>query len=53
MDVIKKAVHTVNPGQTVVITADQPLYAVLKEIQELCRELMVKNTLYSYLVDFT
>ena len=35
MDVIKKAVNTVNPEQTVVITADQPLYAVLKEVQKL------------------
>ena len=35
MDVIKVAVQSVNPGQTVVITADQPLYALLKEIQAL------------------
>ena len=35
MDAIKVAVQAVNPGQTVVITTDQPLYAVLKEIQEL------------------
>ena len=33
MDIIKKAVEYFNPGQTPVITYDQPLYAVPKLIQ--------------------
>ena len=33
MMVIKKSVDFVNPGQTPVITADQPLYALLKQSQ--------------------
>ena len=33
MDVIKLSVNHLNPGQVPVITLDQPLYAVAKEIQ--------------------
>ena len=33
MDVIKQAVMEVNPGQTPVITVDQPLYTISKQIQ--------------------
>ena len=32
MDVIKKAVEHLNPGQVPVIAADQPLYALAKQI---------------------
>ena len=33
MDMIKKAVQELNPGQVPVITLDQPLYAISKLIQ--------------------
>ena len=33
MDMVKDAVDICNPGQVPVITADQPLYAIAKEIQ--------------------
>ena len=33
MDKIKDAVHILNPGQVPVITADQPIYAIAKQIQ--------------------
>ena len=32
-DVISKAVEHLNPGQTQVVTFDQPLYALAKQIQ--------------------
>ena len=32
MDVVKRAVEILNPGQTPIITMDQPLYAVAKQI---------------------
>ena len=33
MDIVKKSVEILNSGQTPVITMDQPLYAVAKQIQ--------------------
>jgi hypothetical protein len=33
MDVVRKAVHHLNAGQTPVVTFDQPLYAISKQIQ--------------------
>ena len=33
MNVIKSAVQHINPGQTPVITLDQPLFAIAKQIQ--------------------
>ena len=33
MTVIQKVVHKVNPGKILVMTADQPAYALLKQIQ--------------------
>ena len=33
MDVVKWTVEILNPGQTPIITMDQPLYAVAKKIQ--------------------
>ena len=33
MDVVEKAVGILNPGQTPIITVDQPLYTVAKRIQ--------------------
>ena len=33
MDVVKRAVHILNPDQVPVITLDQPLYAISKRIQ--------------------
>jgi len=33
MNVIKSAVQYINPGQTPVITLDQPLFAIAKQIQ--------------------
>lgn len=33
MDMIKQAVHELNPGQVPVITLDQPLHAIAKLIQ--------------------
>ena len=33
MDIVNAAVQHVNPGQTPVITVDQPLYAKMKQIQ--------------------
>ena len=33
MDIIMKAIQLVNPGQNSVLTLDQPLYAIAKEIQ--------------------
>jgi hypothetical protein len=33
MNVVQKAVNHINPGQTPVITADQPLFALAKHIQ--------------------
>lgn len=33
MDIVKKAVAILNPGQTPIITCDRPLYAVAKQIQ--------------------
>ena len=33
MDVVKNAVKHVNPGQTPVVTLDQPLFALAKQIQ--------------------
>ena len=33
MDIIKRITQVVNPGQTSVLTVDQPLYAIAKKIQ--------------------
>ena len=33
MDVIRQAVHHINPGQVPVVTVDQPLFAIAKQIQ--------------------
>lgn len=33
MDVVKKAVEILNPGQVPIITVDQPLYTIAKQIQ--------------------
>ena len=33
MDVVKNALEHVNPGQTPVVTLDQPLFALAKQIQ--------------------
>ena len=33
MDLVRAAVHHLNPGQVPVLAADQPLYALAKEIQ--------------------
>ncbi|CAB4040300.1 Hypothetical predicted protein [Paramuricea clavata] len=33
MDVIKRATEILNPGQVPIITVDQPLYAIAKQIQ--------------------
>ena len=33
MDVVKKAVEHLNPGQTPVVTFDEPLFALAKQIQ--------------------
>ena len=33
MDVVSKAVQSLNPGQVPIITADQPLYTIAKQIQ--------------------
>ena len=33
MDITKAAVQYLNPGQVSILTADQPLFAMLKEIQ--------------------
>ena len=33
MDVVSKAVRSLNPGQVPIITADQPLYTIAKQIQ--------------------
>ncbi len=33
MNVVKAAVEHLNPGQTPVLTMDQPLYAIAKQIQ--------------------
>ena len=33
MDIIRNIIQTVNPGQTPVLTVDQPLYAIAKKIQ--------------------
>ena len=32
MDVVSKAVHSLNPGQVPIITADQPVYTIAKQI---------------------
>ena len=33
MDVVRKAVQNLNAGQTPVVTFDQPLYAIVKQIK--------------------
>ena len=33
MDIVKTAVEVLNPGQVPIITSDQPLYTIAKEIQ--------------------
>ena len=33
MDIVKTAVHILNPGQVSVLTCDQPLYTIAKQIQ--------------------
>ena len=33
MDIVSKAVQSLNPGQVPIITADQPLYTIAKQIQ--------------------
>ena len=33
MDVIKKAVHILNPAQVPIITVEQPQYSIAKQIQ--------------------
>ena len=33
MDIVKNAVDNLNPGQVPIITADQPLYTLCKQIQ--------------------
>ena len=32
MDVVSKTVHSLNPGQVPIITADQPVYTIAKQI---------------------
>ena len=36
MDIVKNVVDVLNPGQVSIITADQPLYALCKQIQWRC-----------------
>ena len=43
MEVVKSAVHHLNPGQTPVISVDQPLYAKLKQLQWNMSELYSKD----------
>ena len=33
MDVVQRAVHLLNPGQVPVLTLDQPLFTIAKQIQ--------------------
>ena len=33
MDVVRKSVEIINPGQVSIITVDQPLYTLAKQIQ--------------------
>ncbi len=47
MDVIKSAVEHLNVGQTPVITFDQPLYALAKQIQWKWSEKYGEDTLVS------
>ena len=46
MDVVKAATNELNPGQIPVITLDQPLYAIAKQVQWNWPEHMVK--IYSW-----
>ena len=36
MDIVKKAVNILNPGQVPVMTCDQPHYTLAKQIQSTC-----------------
>ncbi|KAK0058618.1 hypothetical protein Bpfe_011923 [Biomphalaria pfeifferi] len=43
MDLVMQAVKFLNPGQIPVITADQPLFAIAKQIQSKCPEFYGEN----------
>ena len=44
--VLEKAVHLLNPGQPIVTTLDQPLYAIAKKLQWLLPEFGTKNYVF-------
>ena len=45
MNLVKKAVERLNPNQTPVLTMDQPLPAIAKEIQWLCPDSFSNNNI--------
>ena len=51
IEVVKNAIDTLNPGQVIVDTSDQPVYALSRRLQQMF--LLVLENIYSSLVDST
>jgi len=53
MSIVKAVVKHLNPDQAPVLTADQPLFALAKQIQYAWPDTLARITLLSCLVDCT
>ena len=51
IEVVKNAIDTLNPGQVIVDTSDQPVYALSRRLQQMF--LLVLENIYPSLVDST
>ena len=51
IEVAKNAIDKLNPGQVIVDTSDQPVYALSRRLQQMF--LLVLENIYSSLVDST
>ena len=53
MDVVRKAVEIINPGQVSIITVDQPLYTLAKQIQWSWPDTYSENADVAYTCELT
>ena len=53
MDVVRKAVEIINPGQVAIITVDQPLYTSAKQIQWSWPDTYSENANVAYTCELT
>ena len=51
IEVVKNTIDTLNPGQVIVDTSDQPVYALSRRLQQMF--LLVLENIYPSLVDST